>query len=620
MRRRIVFYVLGAAAVIGVCGFFAGIEIAARLLPPPAPGRYGKSSQQVLDAEGRLLRAFLTSDQKWRFPASADSVPKAYLDLLIAYEDRRFWSHRGIDHLALCRALWQLIRHGKPISGASTLTMQVARLLDRHSRGLEAKIRQLIAARQLETRYTKRQILSFYLTLAPFGGNIEGIKAASLLYFNKEPKDLTEADSALLIALPQSPEARRPDLAPEKSIAARNRVLSRAQSAGVLTAGQTAAIRAKPLGATRNSMMVLAAHAAEAARRRFPNRPVIKTTIDGTLQAALEKLARETYRTELSRVSLAAIVVRNRDMAVRAYLSGPFYFSDTNAGQLDLVTAIRSPGSALKPFIYGLAFEKLIAHPLTIVVDGPAHFGAYEPKNFSDGYQGEVTVRDALIRSVNTTAVTILSKVGPDRFMTRLHQAGIDLKLEELDKDAGLSIALGGCGTSLADLARLYTGLANNGRVGTLRLLPADPLTEPAKLLSAEAAWAVTDILADAIPPEGFSEKQSAEGGRRLAYKTGTSYNFRDAWASRLRQAAHCRCLVRQAGRRTQSWLVGPACSGTRTLSNLRSFACATTRRRGTGTCRYNPVPTHGFAPAAGAADHAAGVFGGSAAQNRVSA
>ncbi len=531
MRLRILLWLTGAAAA-GVLIVFAGIELAASLLPPPSIARYKESSQQVLNSDGRLLRAFLTSDQKWRFQTDAGGAPKAYLDLLIAYEDKRFWSHNGIDHFALFRALWQLVLHRKAISGGSTLTMQVARLLDRQPRGIRAKIKQLVAARQLERKYTKKQILSMYLTLAPFGGNIEGIRAASLIYFEKDPKDLTEAESALLIALPQAPEARRPDIWPQKSLAARNRVVRLALASGAISGAQASAIAAQPFKASRNGMIILAAHAAEAAHKRFPNRPVVKTTIDGVLQAAIEKLARDAYRGDLSRVSMAILVVRNSDMAVRGYLSGPFFFSDVNAGQVDLVTAIRSPGSALKPFVYGLAFEKLIAHPLTIVVDGPTRFGGYEPKNFSDEFNGEVTVHDALIRSINTTAVTILAKVGPERLMTRLHQAGIDLRVDDLDKNAGLAIALGGCGISLADLAKLYAGLANGGDVGALRLFPDDPARQQARLLSTAAAWAVNDILADAIPPDGFAAKQTAQGGRRIAYKTGTSYNFRDAWAA----------------------------------------------------------------------------------------
>jgi penicillin-binding protein 1C len=520
------------AVALSLFLFFAGIEAAARLLPPPSLKRFSETSQLVLDSNGSLLRAFLTSDQKWRLGAQAADVPKLYLDLLIAYEDRRFFAHSGIDRWALFRSVWQLVRHGRAVSGGSTLSMQVARLLLQDTHGIGAKIRQLIAARQLERRYTKAQILSMYLTLAPFGGNIEGIRAASLIYFEKEPKSLSDAEASMLIAVPQAPEARRPDLWIGKTLSARRRVIERAQAAGVLTETQAGAIGSSPIKASRNGMIFLASHAAEIAHRRFPDRPAVRTTLDASLQAGVEQIARDFAREDLAHVSMAILVVRNRDMAVRAYLSGSSFFSEANAGQVDLITAIRSPGSALKPFIYGLAFEKLVAHPLTIVFDAPTRFGAYEPKNFSEEYQGEVTVRDALIRSVNTTAVTILSKVGPDRFMTRLHQAGVDLKVEGTDLDAGLAIALGGCGTSLWDLSRLYAALANRGQIRDLKLFDGDALAPPAKLLTPEAAWAVTDILADALPPDGFTQKPTTGGGRRIAYKTGTSYNFRDAWAA----------------------------------------------------------------------------------------
>ncbi len=512
--------------------FAAGVELAARLLPDPSLRRYHDVSQTVTDENGKLLRAFLTTDQKWRLAAAAKDLPPAYADMLLAYEDRRFHSHGGIDPLALGRAALQLAANGRVVSGGSTLTMQVARLLEPGQRGIRGKLRQLVAARQLERRYSKKAILAMYLTLAPFGGNIEGVRAASIIYFGKEPRELTPAEAALLIVLPQSPETRRPNLWPARARAARNRALSRAAAAGVLENAAAVRIAAEPVAARRREMMVSAAHAAEAARRRFPKQSAVATLIDRDLQVAVETLARDTFQLESARVSLAVLVVRNSDMAIRAYVSGPHFFGDANAGQLDLVTAIRSPGSALKPFVYGLGFETLTVHPLTIAVDAPVRFGSYEPKNFSEDYQGEVTVRDALIRSVNTTAVTVLSKVGPERLIARLRRAGADLRIDETDNRAGLSIALGGCGISLADLTRLYAGLANGGEVRQLRLLPGDPISAPGSLLTREAAWAVTDILADAVPPDGVSARTSADGGRRIAYKTGTSYSFRDAWAA----------------------------------------------------------------------------------------
>jgi penicillin-binding protein 1C len=230
-------------------------------------------------------------------------------------------------------------------------------------------------------------------------------------------------------------------------------------------------------------------------------------------------------------VSAAAIVVRNSDLGVMAYASGSGFFDEARSGQVDMVRAVRSPGSTLKPFVYGLGFERLLIHPLTIITDAPVRFAQYEPKNFSDEFHGDMTVRDALIRSVNTAAVTVLARVGADSLVTRLRAAGARLQIEEADLQAGLAIALGGCGTTLADLAQLYAALANGGIARPLRYVPGDPQASGTRLLSSDAAWAVTDILADNPAPDGFLIRQARDGGRRIAYKTGTSYSFRDAWA-----------------------------------------------------------------------------------------
>jgi len=506
------------------------VEIVARVSPMPSLQRFADVSQMVTDRDKHLLRAYLTRDQKWRLPVTTSEMPKSYLDLLVGYEDRKFWTHHGVDVAALFRAFLQMLSSAKVVSGGSTLTMQVARLLNPAPRDLKAKILQIIAARQLERKFSKDKILAIYLTLAPFGGNIEGVRAASMMYFGKEPKQLTLSEAALLIALPQAPEARRPDLWPKKTFAARKRVIDRAVRAGVLTSESATSLNNQPMNAVRRPMMVSAPHLADFVRRRQPNSPIIQTTIDGELQASIENLVGGAVQVEKTRVSVAVIVVRNSDFSVLGYLSGPNFFSETKAGQVDLVTAVRSPGSALKPFIYGLAFEKLIVHPMTTTLDAPVRFGNYAPKNFGQDYQGEVTVRDALIRSINTTAVSILARIGPERFISRLRSVGADLRIDDVDRDAGLSVALGGCGISLADLARLYGGLASGG-VRNLRFTAQHRTTPALPLLTPEASWAVTDILADAIPPVGFSYRQSLAGGRRFGYKTGTSYSFRDAWA-----------------------------------------------------------------------------------------
>jgi penicillin-binding protein 1C len=531
VRRQLAIAGVAAALAAALVLPPAALELAARLAPAPSRERLGQLSPMVSDAAGGLLRAFLSPDQRWRLRARAADLPAEFIPLLVAWEDKRFFSHRGVDWWALARALGQLAAAQRVVSGGSTLSMQVARLLEPRPRGLGSKLRQLVAARRLEIAYSKSAILDMYLTLAPFGGNLEGVRAASLAYFGKEPKALSVGEQALLVALPQSPERRRPDLHPGLARIARDRVLARAADTGRIAARTAATGLRERVRVSRRPLMFGAAHLAELLVRRDGAKSSVRSLVDGVLQTGVERLIAQHDAVRRGEISAAVVVVRNGDMAVRAWASGTGFLTDPRAGQLDLARVVRSPGSALKPVVYGLAFERLLVHPLTVITDEPVRFSAYEPRNFSEDYHGDMTVRDALIRSVNTAAVSVLASVGPEAMTTRLRQAGLELRLDDTDMQAGLSIALGGCGTTLADLARLYAGIANGGLVRPLRLTPSDPPGIRRRLLSADAAWAISDILADAPPPEGFITRTAVDGGRRLAYKTGTSFSFRDAWA-----------------------------------------------------------------------------------------
>jgi penicillin-binding protein 1C len=507
------------------------MEWAAWRSEPVSLARFEDRSLLVVDAGGAVLRGFLARDERWRLLTRPEDVPDYYIDMLLAYEDHRFRTHAGIDPLALLRAMAQTLWYGRSVSGASTLTMQAARLLEPRGRGVSAKLRQMVVARQLERRFDKDQILTIYLTLAPFGGNIEGVRAAALAYFGKEPSQLTRAEAAMLITLPQSPERRRPDRNPKGAAEAWRQVVQRVTAAGVVTGLDAAA---EPPRARRSTIAFAAPHLAEQVMQRHgrQNAGPIRTTIDGTLQRRIEALIGEALAAWPAQVNAAVLVVRNSDRAVLAYAGGGDWQSAERAGQVDLVRAVRSPGSTLKPLIYGMAFEQRIVHPETVLTDAPVQFGQYEPENFSREYAGDMTVRDALIRSINTGAVAVLAKVGAQKLMTRMRSVGTPLRITDLDRDAGLAIGLGGGGLTLWDLATIYCGLANRGVVHDLRIKPEDAAGPARQLLSEEAAWAVTDILADATPPPGFTRRAAGDGSRRLAYKTGTSYGFRDAWAA----------------------------------------------------------------------------------------
>jgi len=480
----------------------------------------------VLDRDGRLLRPFATREGRWRLPVESGDVDPRFLAMLMAYEDARFERHSGVDPLALARAALQFTRNGRVISGGSTLTMQVARLLEpRDERSLSAKLRQMVRAVQLEQRFSKGEILRLYLTLAPYGGNLEGMRAASLSYFGREPKRLSFAEAALLVALPQSPETRRPDRFREVARKARDRVLDRARERGVVTAAEAEAAKAEPVPQARQLFPMLAAHAAEAVVAERPSETAHRLTIDARLQASLERLARERVERLDPKLSAAILVIDNATGEVRAQVGSPDYMNRERAGAIDMTQALRSPGSALKPFIYALAFENGLAHPETLLDDRPSRYGLYQPENFDLAFQGTVTARKALQLSLNVPAVELLNELGPARLLARLHQTNVAFAMPK-EAAPGLAIGLGGLGITLQDLTRLYAGLARGGTMPSLVRLAGEggEAKSESQIADPVSAWYVFDILRGAPPPD------NALAGR-IAFKTGTSYGYRDAWA-----------------------------------------------------------------------------------------
>jgi penicillin-binding protein 1C len=458
-------------------------------------------------------------------PATRENVDPRFLTLLLAYEDKRFQTHRGVDALAFGRAFSQLVVNGRIVSGASTITMQVARLLEpRTERSFAAKLRQMVRAIQLERVLTKDEVLALYLSLAPYGGNLEGIRAASLSYFGKEPRRLSMAEAAMLVALPQSPELRRPDRSVSAARAARDRVLDRIALAGRIPADEVALAKLDGVPNGRKPMPALAPHAAEQAIATTPLRKIHRLTIDAPLQRSLQDLARERARALGPDISVAIVVVDHATGEVRARVASADYFDERRAGQVDLTQALRSPGSALKPFIYGLAFEDGLVHPETLIEDRPVRYGAYAPENFDMTFQGTVSVRRALQISLNVPAVALLDKIGASRLSARLAQAGTPLVLPK-GEAPGLAMALGGVGVKLTDLTMLYAGIARGGMALPLIERIEDRIpSAPVRLIDPVAAWYVGNVLIGSPPPE-----HAASG--RIAYKTGTSYGYRDAWS-----------------------------------------------------------------------------------------
>jgi penicillin-binding protein 1C len=513
-----------AALLLALATGFA-LDAADKAYPPPLEKAMVTSSE-VLDTDGQLLRAFATPQGRWRLKTTAADVDPQFVRMLVAYEDRRFYQHHGVDTVAIGRAALQFLTHGRIVSGASTLSMQVARLIEpRPDRALGAKLLQLVRAIQIERRLSKAEILDLYLTHAPYGGNLEGVRAASLAYFGKEPRRLTVAQSALLVALPQLPEKRRPDRHLQAAEAARRRVLTRMAVAEVVGDGEAERAELAQIPSRRLQLPAYAAHLAEAALRKEPDVGQHHTTLKRSIQQGLEAVARDSAARLDPKVSLAMVMADSRTGEIVGEVGSANYFDASRSGWIDMTRINRSPGSTLKPFIYGLAFEEGLLSQETIIEDRPADFFGYRPKNFDTTYQGDVTVRQALQLSLNVPAVRVLNAVGPARLLVRFRRAGVRPVLPA-NETPGLAIGLGGLGITLKDLVQLYAGLANrnnpvklgDGIVDKPEIIDSQPLLEPV------AAWNVADVLSGIIAPAG-----SAQHG--IAYKTGTSYGYRDAWS-----------------------------------------------------------------------------------------
>ncbi|MCA3285309.1 MAG: penicillin-binding protein 1C [Roseomonas sp.] len=485
-----------------------------RLFPPNLT-RLHAVGAEVQDRDGRILSVLPAPGGFWRLATRPDDVAPVLLDLLIAAEDRRFYRHAGVDPLALGRAAGQWLRAGRVVSGGSTLTMQAARLLEPRPRGLRAKAIEIFRALQLEARFSKREILGIWLTLAPQGGNIEGVRAGALAWFGRPAQRLDAAEAALLIALARRPAALSPDRHAEAAWAARDDVLRR-RGAAMLSPEDQALALAAPLPNARLPMPALAPHLARELARQGDS--PIRSSLDAGLQRASERLANEALARLPERASVALIIADLRTRETRALVGGAFG-AENRAGSLDLTRATRSPGSALKPFLYAMAFEQGLVRPDTLLSDLPRRFGAYAPENFDRGFAGRITAAEALRLSLNLPAVALLDGVGPARFAASLRSAGAAPVLPR-GVDASLPLALGGAGTTLRDMVGLYALLGDGGRVGALRFTPGQGAGAP--VLEARAAAAVAGVLVQDFP---------GGGPRGVAWKTGTSWGGRDAWA-----------------------------------------------------------------------------------------
>jgi penicillin-binding protein 1C len=484
---------------------------------------YPRSTSQVVLAEdGTVLRAFADNNGVWRYAVDLDDVSKNYIEALIGYEDRYFYYHPGINPYALGRAAWLWMKNGYIVSGGSTLTMQVARIRYPHSRSIAAKLIQILRALQLEWHYSKNEILTFYLNHAPFGGAIEGVQAASFSYFGHSAKHLTDAQAALLAVLPQAPSRYRPDKHPHKAKQARDKLLHRLVDLNIWTNARSDDAKlenviAEPMPHYQWAPLLARRLAIGSGKGR------IQTFVNSNWQRQIENKVRQYVKRIDQHVSAAVLIVENKTGKIRSYIGSADFNDDNRFAHVDMIKAIRSPGSTLKPFIYAMGIDNGLIHSQSLLMDVPLRFGDYQPSNFSGGFSGPVSMSNALKQSLNIPAVQVMERLGPVAFYIKMQKAGIPLYLPKKAKP-NLAIALGGVGATLEDLVSAYTSLANQGKSQRLRF-SADDEQVQSSLISEGAAWIIRKSLID-----------NKLGGNGVVVKTGTSYGFRDAWAIGLTQ------------------------------------------------------------------------------------
>ena len=515
----------------------AALSVAALLaldmaFPPPLE-RGQAVSIMVSDRDERPLRAMPLDNGTWRFAAQLEDIDPVFIEALLEVEDKRFWSHGGVDWIGMARAASSSARAGHVVSGGSTVTMQTARLLEPRPRTIPSKLVEMFRAHQIEARLSKQEILELYLTLAPYGGNIEGVRAASWRYFGRAPDRLSDDQIALLIALPQSPEVRRPDLRPAGAKAGRDTIVAKLQRLGYLNEQRADEARKADLPSARHAFPARAWHAAGRAAQNATGDVI--STLDAGLQAELEQLAlREVEKLDAD-TQMAIIVVDVHSRAVRAAVGSADRARP--GGWLDLTAQARSPGSTLKPFIYAMAFDDGSAAPNTKIADLPKRFASYQPENFDRLFRGDVRVAEALQHSLNIPAVLALDRVGPERFAATLALAGAPPRITGgAKREPGLALALGGAGMTVRELATLYAALGDGGRAKPLVWQETAIATARDRagfrLMSADSAEKIQRILKETPTPEGRMPGRLTADAPQIAFKTGTSYGFRDAWAA----------------------------------------------------------------------------------------
>ncbi|MER2998190.1 penicillin-binding protein 1C [Pontibacter populi] len=489
-------------------------------------------SPVITASDGSVINAFLSSDDKWRMQLEPDEIIPVLKQAVLLKEDRYFYYHPGVNPAAIVRAAFNNLTTGKTTSGASTITMQVARLLYPKDRTYRNKLIELFRAGQLEWNYSKDEILQLYLNLVPYGGNIEGVKAASILYFHQSPKQLSLAQAVTLTVIPNKPSSLRIGEQNARIVDFRNKWLRyyKQEQAFPETAIQDALN--EPLEATRLEAPKVAPHFAYRMFRKYKSQPIIKTTLNRQVQEKVEQLA-YNYMQRLRYQNIhnaAVLVINNQTKVVEAYLGSADFSEVAHSGQVDGVRAIRSPGSTLKPFLYAAAFDRGLITPKTIISDVPIDYAGYRPQNYFGNYSGNVTIEHALATSLNVPAVKLLDQVGVHSFVQKLQQADFSEMKAEGDQ-LGLSLILGGCGVKLEELTALYAAFANQGNYSPIRWLQHDSTIVTRQVFSPASSFMINQILTQLLRPDLPHNAQNSSHLPKIAWKTGTSYGRKDAWS-----------------------------------------------------------------------------------------
>jgi penicillin-binding protein 1C len=534
LRRR---FALGLALAVLLAAPYLWFRVLDLAFPFPLEKLQRPVAVVVEDRTGEPLRFFLPADQRWRFPVRLAELPPELPRSLVASEDRRFYRHSGVDPVAIARAAWSNLRRRGVVSGASTIPMQVARMAQPGPRTLASKLRESFRAFQLERRFSKDQLLELYLNLTPYGGNLEGIGAAAWFYFGKEPGQLSLGEIALLTALPRAPAGYDPTIHPAAARKARDRVLAQLAARGVFPEKEIAEARRQPLPKARRRPPFSAPHLAEMVRVQLPDETWIRTSLDRSVQAIAEAQVARRIRElrDLGIGNAAVVVIDNETRAVRALVGSAGFRETAFRGQINGAVARRSPGSTLKPFLYAMAMDQGRVVPESYILDVPMDFSGYVAENYDERYRGRVTVREALITSLNACTVRLLSEIGLEPFHRLLLRGGLGT-LDRPTGSYGLPLILGAGEVRLLDLTNLYATLAQGGLHRPARLLEPDRSSpslesEPVRLVSPEAARAVAEILMDVRRPDLPGAWDLTRDVPAVAWKTGTSYGHRDAWA-----------------------------------------------------------------------------------------